>query len=94
VYRLEEGEKFKLNIMDTFGSSKVRAKSLLKDCKWESTICTPCFDPEKKVTDIPTTQIFTEPGWYASFAKIDNGIVGKLWNMLGLPFSVEVIGFN
>lgn len=89
VYRLEEGEKFKLDIVDTFGTSKVRAKSLLKECKWESSICSPCFDWEKKVTEIPTTQIFSEPGWYASFAKIDNSIVGKLWTMLGLPFKVE-----
>jgi len=35
------------------------------------------------------TDIFKQSGWYASFAKIDNKLVGDLWDLLGLPFSVE-----
>ena len=42
------------------------------------------------VTPVDTTTVFTEPGWYASFAKIADSAVEKMWNTMNFPFSVEV----
>ena len=42
------------------------------------------------VTTVDTTTVFSEPGWYASFAKISDDAVEKLWNLLKLPFNVEI----
>jgi len=88
LYRIKEGEEF---IVDKDKiKSEVRAKSLADTCKWNSVLCLPCFNSSLAVTSVSTTQIFNEPGWYASFAKISDQAVTELWNLLRLPFNVEV----
>lgn len=87
LYRLKEGEKFHFDHRNI--KSTVRSKSLKENCPWESTLCTPCFDDKKKVTNINAQQIFDEPGWYASFAKISDDVVTQLWDLLRLPFNVQ-----
>ncbi len=87
LYRLKDGEEFVID-KDKI-KSEVRAKSLADKCKWNSVLCTPCFNTSASVTAVSTTQIFNEPGWYASFAKISDEAVAELWNLMNLPFKVE-----
>ncbi|CAE7695322.1 unnamed protein product, partial [Symbiodinium microadriaticum] len=87
LYRLNPGETFEFDHMNI--NSTVRAKSLADTCNHQSMICKPCFNESKMVTSIDTTTVFTEPGWYASFAKIADSAVENMWNTMNLPFSVE-----
>lgn len=88
LYRIADGYEAPKYDHMTMGS-KVRAKRISETCRWTSTICSPCFNSSQSVTQIDTDQIFTEPGWYASFAKLSREAVVKLWDALQLPFGVE-----
>lgn len=67
----------------------MRAKALLEDCPWTSSLCKPCFDPSRAVQEVDTSTIFKEHGWYASFAKISDEAVSMLWDLVRLPFDVS-----
>jgi hypothetical protein len=88
LYRVKPDENFVFDYDKT--ESLVRAKAIKEQCPWKSALCTPCFDPQKKVTEVSTRQIFHEQGWYASFAKISDSAVAAIWDTMNLPFSVNV----
>jgi hypothetical protein len=86
LYRLHENETFDFDYSKA--NSKVRAKALLDECPWQSSLCKPCFDPTRAVQEVDTATIFREHGWYASFAKISDDAVQQLWDMMLFPFDV------
>jgi hypothetical protein len=87
LYRLYPNETFTYETEKL--DSTVRAKALRDVCRWESSLCRPCFDTDKPVQLISTSKIFNEKGWYASFAKISDSAVEGLWNLMKLPFDVS-----
>jgi len=88
LYRVNPKEKFNFDFHQL--NSKVRAKAFLDKCKWESTLCSPCFDSKKMVTEVSTETIFNESGYYASFAKVSDEAVKYLWDSMNLPFTANV----
>lgn len=92
MYRLQTGETLEVDAKKIFGDSKVRVKKASDICAWESTLCRPCFvyGDDVGVREVNVSQIFTESGFYASFAKIDVEIVDQLWKEMKIPFSIAV----
>jgi hypothetical protein len=86
-----------IDVNSIFGDSTVRVKTLADHCKWESTFCKPCFSTAAVdgcvtgcVSEIKAADIFNHTKYYATFAKLDSDVAGKLFDQLGFPESMKV----
>lgn len=90
LYRLKEGMNFEFDYR-TVPDSKILAHRLPDDLNTlgpESFFCKRKFDLHRPET-INMSQVYTEPGWYASFSKVSRQAASDLWDTMKLPFTVS-----
>jgi hypothetical protein len=87
-----------VDVNSIFGDSTVRVKTLADRCKWESTLCKPCFSTAAVdgcitgcVSEIKAADIFNNTKYYATFAKLESRVAETLLDQLGFPESMKVI---
>lgn len=90
LYRVKEGMKYEFDYR-TVPDSQILAHKLpedLDDLGPESFFCKRKFDMNRPET-INMSQVYTEPGWYASFSRVSRQAASDLWDTLNLPFEVK-----
>mmetsp|Transcript_4788 Transcript_4788/g.7286 ORF Transcript_4788/g.7286 Transcript_4788/m.7286 type:complete len:347 (-) Transcript_4788:168-1208(-) len=88
LYRVRDGQKFEFDYMNTI-KFPVLAHRIPEKMRPQSTLCSPPFHIHEPPVEKNTTDIFSDPGWYASFAKMSPKDAETMFNLLKLPFSVS-----
>lgn len=90
LYRLKDGASYSFDYRQV-PDSEILAHRLPEDLDVlgpESFFCKRRFDLNRPQI-INMSQVYTDPGWYASFSRVSRQAASDLWDTLNLPFNVK-----